>query len=163
MEINHVSDEFKLRFEGDLSVTFYAPALTPPFNDFENLVERKITGVQLSYAYCGEQDFGINPMKDAFGAGSDEIIKKVPAGLTVDTFEDVSILKYGSTYIPSEMFELVKKVGMAGYWDYNTLIICASKKFEPILLNIIDFIEPNKVQFAFHLTFAGPNLMIITV
>lgn len=163
MDSIKISEEIMFRLEGDETISFSNSSLHPSRKPTEEQLRKKITGIQLSYANCGEQDGGVGPMKTAFGAGSDGIIKKVPKELTLDTKDDVTILKYGSTSISPRMFAIAKEVGIAGYWDDSNLIICSSKKYEPIIEKIIDFIQPNKAKFTFRGVFGGQNLMILSV
>ncbi len=163
MDYTHVSGQFMVRLEDGTSLMFSNSSLTPSCLPTEDQIQKKIIGIQWSYAFCGEQNFGIEPMEIAFDAKSDRIIKQIPKELTVDTQDDVSILKYGHTSISPLMLESAKEVGMVGYWDDSNFIICASQKYEPIIENIIDFIEPYKVKFGFRTVFGGQNLMIIPV
>lgn len=163
MDSTHVSEKIMFLLEGNENISFSNSSLHSSCEPTEEQLRKKVIGIQLSYAHCGEQDFGIAPMARAFGAGDDGIIKKVPKGLALDTRDDVTILKYGSTSLSPRMLAIAKEVGMAGYWDDSNLIICSSKKYEPIIENIIDFIQPKKAKFAFRTVFAGPNLMILSV
>lgn len=163
MDFYHVSDEIMFLLEGDETIRFSRSSLRPSILPTEEQLQKKVLGIQLSYAFCGEQDFGIDPMRRAFGADSDGIIKKVPSDLKLETYEDVCVLKYGSTRLAPEMIPHAREVGAAGYWDDANLIICCSKKYEKIIESIIDFIQPKKAKFAFRTLFAGPNLMILSV
>lgn len=163
MDSTNVSEKIMFLLEGNETISFSNSSLHSSCEPTEEQLRKKVIGIQLSYAFCGEQDFGIAPMKRAFEAGSDGIINKVPNGLTLDTQDDVIILKYGSTFLSPRMLAIAKEVGMVGYWDDSNLIICSSKKYEPIIENIIDFIQPKKARFAFRSVFGGSNLMILSV
>ncbi len=163
MDSTHVSEEIMFLLEGNETISFSSSSITPSCKPTEDQIRKKVIGIQLSYAYCGEQDFGIDPMARAFGTNSDGVIQKVPNGLTLDTENDVTILKYGRTTLSPRMIAIAKEIGMAGYWDDSNLIICAAKEYETIIENVIDFIQPNKVRFAFRTVFAGPNFMILSI
>lgn len=163
MDSTCVSPEIMFLLEGNETISFSSSSLHSSQKPAEDQLRKKVIGIQLSYAHCGEQDFGIAPMARAFGVGDDGIIKKVPKGLTLDTRDGVTILKYGSTSLSPRMLTIAKEVGMAGYWDDSNLIICSSKRYEPIIESIIDFIQPQKAKFAFRTVFGGRNLMVLSV
>lgn len=162
MDSTHVSEKIWIRLEGDETVLFSNDSIVPSYLPTEEQLRKKITGVQLSCPFYGKQAFGIEPLKTAFGAEKNGIIKKIPNELTLDMQDDVVILKYGTTFLSSRMISIAKIVGMSGYWDDSNLIICSSKEYEPIIENIIDFLQPQKVAFAFRTILGGPNLMIIS-
>lgn len=163
MDSTHVSPEIMFLLEGNETISFSSSVLHTSIKPTEEQLQKKIIGIQLSNASCGEQAFGIDPMARAFGAGSDGIINEVPKDLTLDTQENVVILKYGSTFLSPRMLEIAKEVGVAGYWDDENLIICASKEYESIIKKVIDFIQPKKAKFAFRTVFGGRNLMVLSV
>ena len=159
----YVSDEIMFLLEGNETIRFSRSSLRPSILPTEEQLQKKVLGIQLSYAFCGEQDFGIEPMRRAFGAGSNGIIKKIPKDFKLETYEDVYVLKYGSTILAPEMIPHTREVGAAGYWDDANLIICCSKKYEKLIKNIAAFIQPKKAKFAFRTLFSKPNLMILSV
>lgn len=161
MDSTQISEEIMFLLEGNENISFSNSSLRSSCEPTEEQLRKKVIGIQLSYANCGEQDFGVDPMKKAFGAGGNGIIKKMPKEFVLDKREDVVILKYGETSLSPRMIEIAKKAGMAGYWDDSNLIICSSKKYEPIMEHIVDFIQPQKARFAFRSVFGGKNLMIL--
>ena len=163
MDSTHVSEKIMFLLEGNETISFSNSSLHSSCKPTKEQLRKKVIGILLSYAYCGDQDFGIDPMARAFGVGSDGIMKKVPKGLTLDTQDDVTILKYGSTSLSPRMIAIAKEVGISSYWDDSNLIFCSSKKYEPIIENIIDFIQPKKAKFACRTSFEGPNLMVLSV
>lgn len=159
MDARYVSEVTRFRLDDRSILTFSRAPLEHSVLPTKGMLKRKITGVLLDYAFCGEQDFGINPLKEAFGAtNNDGIITKIPSGFTVDTAGDVSVLKYGDTSISPGMYGYARRFGVAGYWDKENLIFCASKKYEAIILNLIDFFEPYKVRFV--PSYLGEDLLI---
>ncbi len=163
MDSTHVSPEIMFLLEGNETISFSSSSLHSSQKTAENQLRKKVIGIQLSYAHCGEQHGGIEPMARAFGAYPDGIITEVPKTLTLYTQNDVIILKYGSDVPHQRMLEIAKEVGVAGYWDDANLIICASNKYESIIKHVIDFIQPQKAKFAFRTVFGGRNLMILSV
>ena len=161
MDSTHVSERIWIRLEGDETVLFSNDSIVPSYLPTEEQLRKKITGVQLSCPFYGKQSFGIEPLERAFGASSNGIIQKIPNELTLDMQDDVVILKYGSTCLSPRIISIAKTVGMSGYWDDSNLIICSSKVYEPIIENVIDFLQPQKVAFVFTTIFGWPNLMII--
>ena len=161
MVSTHVSEKIWIRLERDETLLFSNDSAIPSCLPSEDQLRKKVTGIQLSYAFNEKQTLGIDSLKRAFGVSSDGIIQKIPNELTLDIQDDVVILKYGTVPISPRMISISKMVGMSGYWDDSNLIICSSRKYEPIIENIIDFIQPLKTRFAFRTIFDGPNIMIL--
>ena len=162
MDSSHVSEEIMFLLEGGETISFSRMASSESKKPTVDQIQKSILGVQLSYACCGEQDFGIAPMAEAFGANSKGVIKKIPRDFRLHTMNDILVLKYGDTYISPKMFDMAKSAGIVGYWDDANLIICASKEYEAIVRNMRKFIKPKKAKFAFRTVF-GPNLMIMAI
>ena len=162
MDSTHVSERIWIRLEGDETVLFSNDSIVPSCLPTKEQLRKKVTGVQLSCPFYVKQFSGIEPLKRAFGASSNGIIKKIPNELTLDIQDDVVILKYGTIYLSPHMISIAKVVGMSGYWDDSNLIICSSKEYESIIKNVADFIQSPKAVFAFRNFFGGPNLMIIS-
>lgn len=163
MDKHNISRQIFFLLEGMETISFSTTSLHPSVLPDESQLNMKVTGIQLSYAYCGEQQFGIVPMARAFGAEPKGFITKVPKELTLTEQSDVTIMKFGPAFIAPEMIEITRNVGMTGYWDSSNLIICSSEKYKSIIKNAFDFIKPNKAKFAFKTIFGGPNLMILKV
>ena len=163
MDSTHVSPKIMFLLEGNETISFSSSSLHSSQKPAEDQLRKKVIGIQLSYAHWGEHHGGIEPMARAFGAYPDGIIMEVPKALTLDTQNDVTILKYGSDVPHPRMLEIAKKVGVAGYWDDSNLIICASNEYESIIKHVIDFIQPQKAKFAFRTVFGGRNLMVLSV
>lgn len=165
MDIIHVSEEVKitLREEKRENILFLNYPLREESEPIKEKFKRKIRGVQLSYAYCREQDFGIEPMQRAFGAYPNGIITKIPDNFIVEEREEVVILKYGNTSIPSRMTEMAKNIGMVGYWDDDNLIICTSKENKQIIEGIYESIRTNKAKFTLTKERIGGQDLVIQV
>lgn len=161
MDFSYVSEHTVVLFEGKEQIAFskYSEEANPNVED----TRKKVVGILLEYAYCGEQDFGIERMAKAFSAEDDGIIKKVPNGLTLDVQDGVAILRYGYKTADDQMIKGTKKAGILGYWDDENLMICASSEYSHIIESLIDMIQPNKARFAFQRTFAGSNLLVLTI
>lgn len=162
MDSTHVFEKIWIRLEGDETILFSNDYIVPSFLPTEEQLRKKVTGIQLSCPFYEKKDFGIEPLKKAFGAEKNGIIKKIPNELILDIQEDIVIFKYGTIHIFPTMISIAKTVGMSGYWDDLNLIICSSREYEPIIRNVIYFIQPQKSAFAFRNIFGGPNLMIIS-
>lgn len=124
--------------------------------------EGKIRGISLGYAFCGEQDLGIRPLAKAFDALNDKmVIRKVPLEI-VNSAEGVKAIKYGEDVsLNKNMIRLAKQNGMVGYWDSRSIIICAGPKYKYIIDSISEFIQPNRVHFAFETVFMGRGNLVI--
>ena len=163
MDPSHVSEEIMFLLDGKETFLFSRTSPEESQKPTEEQLRKDIIGVQLSYAYCGEQDFGIEPMARVFGATPNGVIHQIPKELNVYTQEDTIVLKYGSIRISPHMFDMAKRAGIVGYWDYANLVICASMEYEEIIKNVQKFIKPKKAKFAFRTVFGGRNLMILAI
>ena len=164
MDMTHVSGETMVLFEDESYVTFKRHAYNGEEKPAVDETRKAVKGVQLEYAFCGEQDFGIKPMLDAFGAGTKEgIITKVPKGFELDVQDDVAILKYGYWQVDTRMISAAKETGVVGAWEDNALMICASKEYQHIIEGLIDMIQPKKAKFGMRRVFAGCNLLILAI
>lgn len=163
MDSTHILEEIMFLLEENETISFSSSSLHSSQKPTENQLRKKVIGIQLSYAHCGEHHGGIEPMARAFGAYPDGVITEVSKALTLDTKNDVAVLKFGSDVPHPRMLEIAKEVGVTGYWDDANLIICASKEYESIIEHVIDFIQPKKAKFAFRTVFGGRNLMILSV
>ncbi len=163
VEIEHVSGELLFRLDGDETIRFSATSLKEPWLPTNDQLNKKITGVQLSYEICGEQAFGADGLRSAFGAEDRGIITKIPDGFEVKKEGSFFVLKYGKEEINSLMYNMARNFGIIGYWDFENLIFIASEKYEPILRNTLKFMQPNKAKFAYRTVFGGRNLLILNV
>lgn len=143
----------------------------PPCNTLINLEHQiRLKGILLSFSRyfaitqkCPEQSRGIGPLKNAFGAGSDGTITKVPAELTLDTQDCIHILKIGPRETPPAAIIAAKEYGMSAVWDDENLIILAREEYEDLVEKIIDFLEPFKVRLQLDSYIGGNRLMIVRI
>lgn len=156
MEYSHVSNYLWIRLEENELICFTQNEKESKLPSKEQ-VQKRVTGIEIAYACCGEQDFGIEPLLTAFHAKKDGQIQEIPETLSLKKQEKIWILKYGNTFFDPRMLSLTKEVGMTGYWDKENIVICASEPYEEIIKNIVVFLERKRAKF----TFKGPNLMII--
>ena len=165
MDLSHVSPETYLLTEDDRTIKFkryrYADEKMPTPEECKGVLK----GVCLSYAFCGEQDFGIEPMARQFGAtGKNGTITKIPKELEIIESEGVKAIKFGSyAKLDSGMIRAAKEAGVIGYWDDANLIICASSEYEFVIKSIREMFKPKHVRFAFSRSFAGRNLLILAI
>lgn len=165
MDLSHVSPETYLLTEDDRTIKFkryrYDDEKMPTPEECKGVLK----GVCLSYAFCGEQDFGIEPMARQFGAtGKNGTITKIPKELEIIESEGVKAIKFGSyAKLDSGMIRATKEAGVIGYWDDANLIICASSEYEFVIKSIREMFKPKHVRFAFSRSFAGRNLLILAI
>ena len=107
VEIEHVSGELLFRLDGDETIRFSATSLKEPWLPTNDQLNKKITGVQLSYEICGEQAFGADGLRSAFGAEDRGIITKIPDGFEVKKEGSFFVLKYGKEEVNSLMYNIV--------------------------------------------------------
>lgn len=163
MDYAHISPEILFLLEGEESISFANVSWKEACLPTEEQIRKKVIGVQLAYACCGEHHGGIQPMAQAFAATSKNgIIKKLPKNFNCYTKDNMTILKYGNEDV-SKLAKIAKEVGVAGYWDDNNLIICSTEQYKPIVQNTKGLMQPQKAKFAFRTVFGGRNLMILAV
>lgn len=165
MDFTHVSPETYLLTEDEKTLTFKLHRYKNDPNPFPRECKGKLKGVCLSYAFCGEQDFGIEPMARQFGAtGKTMMVKKIPKDLEIVDSEGVKAIKFGGyAQLDSNMIHGAKEAGVIGYWDDANLIICASAEYSFVIDSIKAMFKPNHVRFGFSRTFAGRNLLILAI
>lgn len=124
-----------------------------------------LKGVCLSYAFCGKQDFGIEPIARQFGAiDQNGTITKIPKELEIIESEGVKAIKFGNyAKLDFGMIRATKEAGIIGYWDNANLIICASPEYEFVINSIRVMLKPQHVRFAFSRLFTGRNLLILAL
>ena len=163
MDFLDISGEVEILLEGNEKMRFLKKSIKTPFIPSEEQIQKKILGIELSYSFYRWQDNEISRIKKAFGADKDGIIRKMPKGFIIETFEDICILKYGSREIAPGMLGLTEKVGITGYWDNANIIICILKKYEPLFNNIQKMFRKNGGKFDIRLDSWGPNFRIISL
>lgn len=140
------------------------------FKTFRRLGEEKplideckdeLTGISLSYAFCGEQDFGIHPLAKAFDAlNNDLIIKKVP--LKIIESKGVKAIMYGNdAELDRNIICKARKAGVIGYWDKSNLLICAAPEYSFLIDSIKEMMVPKHVKFGFKGIFGGRYHLLI--
>ena len=163
MEMRHVSPELYLLTEDGKMLEFLRKRNEDEKNPTPDECRGPLKGVSLSYAFCGEQDFGIGPLAKMFGAAneSEGIITKIPEELEIIEFDGVKAIKIGRyVELDSDMVEETKKVGIIGYWDNSQFIICASPEYEFVIDSIREMFKPNQVRFAHDRYLWGCSLLI---
>lgn len=165
MDLSHVSPETYLLTEDEITIEFKKYRHDDEKKPVPEECKGILKGVCLSYAFCGEQDFGIEPMARQFGAtGKNGTITKIPKELEIIESEGVKAIKFGSyAKLDSGMIRATKEAGVIGYWDDANLIICASPEYEFVINSIREMFKPKHVRFGFSRSFAGCNLLILAI
>ena len=159
---HHISPALQIRMENGDIIKFkhwYKDGYAKPKPE---KCKGKITGILLAYAFCGEQDFGIESMANAFGASiaNGLVIEKVPVKI-VERF-GVKVIKYNIDYLfDSETLNLIGKAGMVGCWDDESIAIYADEDYNFVIDEIADFLKPNEVKFAFSDCIMGREHLLI--
>lgn len=164
MEFSHVSPETYLLTEDDRTIKFKKYRNIGEDKPHPDECKGKIKGVCLSYAFCGEQDFGIRPLADAFGVkGNNGIINKVP--LEIVEADGVRAIRYGKyASLDDDMVQGAMEAGLIGYWDDANLIICAAPEYGFIIDSIKNMFKPKHVRFGFHtVALQIRNLLILAM
>ena len=120
-----------------------------------------LTGITLSYAFCGEQDYGIRPLAKAFGALNDEfIIKKVP--LEIIKVDGFKAIKYGEDVkLDFDVIRAAQQAGVVGFWNHANVMICAAPEYAFLIDSINEMMKPKQVRFAIKGIFGGRYHLVI--
>lgn len=163
MDFSHVSPETYLLTEDDRTIEFKLYRYDDGKKPSPEECKGTLKGVCLSYAFCGEQDFGIKPMATAFGAtDKNGTINKVPLELV--EADGVRAIKFGNyVRLDDSMIQGAKGAGIIGYWDDSNLIICAAPEYGFVIDSIKEMFKPKHVRFGFSRSFAGGNLLILAI
>ena len=135
--------------------TWFAPT--------EEQLQKKIQSIHLANSYSYEQNVKLTLLNSAFGVGSDGVVTKIPNDLTSYLQDDVIILKYGSSKLDPYVISITKCIGLTGCWDNENLIFCATKEYEQMIKNIVQFLQPNKVRFSFCHSYIGHDFVITSI
>lgn len=92
------------------------------------------------------QELGIEPLKKAFNVSYRNFILFVPSSFKMHFTKGFVTLKYGDKEVPDEMFEIAKKSGMACYWDWDNIVFCAPRRYQPIVENIFRLFKSYRVR-----------------
>ena len=165
MIASHMSPAIHLRMEDGRTVKFKTKFRDEFVKPDPEKCKGKITGVFLSYAFCGEQDFGIEPLAESFGASekNDWIMKNTP--VSIAEFKGIKAIMAGIDYpFNAEIIQMVKKAGLMGCWDDESFAIFADSDYSFVIDEIAQLIKPNRTKFAFSNCFMGrQNLLILEV
>lgn len=165
MDLSHVSPETYLLTEDNKTITFKKYRHDDEKKPVPEECKGFLKGVCLSYAFCGEQDFGIEHILRQFGAtGKYRTITKIPKQLEIIESEGITAIKFGSyAKLDSGMIGATREAGVIGYWDNANLIICASPEYKFVINSIREMFKPNMVRFGLSSGFAGSNLLILAI
>ena len=117
----------------------------------------------MDYAFCGEQDFGIDDIQTAFDATDNDMIIKKDSTKIV-TSKTAKAIMYGDVTLNNTLAKEANRVGLIGYWDKSNFIICAGKNYSFIIDEIKSMIVPKHCRFGFTQGFMGRgNLVILKI
>lgn len=158
--IKNISPNVTVKFDHDIEtiMVFYSDIKE---NKTIDQVSGRVTGINLSYASCTEQNYGIKYLLQDFKAKDNGQIKRVPRELSIQEKYGVSTLCYGSEEITREIADLANYSGVIGYWDWNTLFVCASAKYRHIPYSLLELLKSSRTYFAFKNNSIGKDLVII--
>lgn len=165
MDFSHLSTETYLLTEDDRTLEFKLERYNDEKMPSPEKCKGKLKGVCLSNAFCGERDFGIEPMAKEFGAtGKEMTINKIPKNLEIIESENVKAIKFGDyAELDSTMVRGAMDAGVIGYWDNSNFIICASPEYHFVIDSIKAMFKPKYVRFGFSRSFASYNLLILAI
>ena len=164
MDLSHFSPETYLLTEDGRTIKFERYCRNDEKKPTVEECKGALKGVCLSYACCGEQDFGIKPMAKQFGATEKNgTITNIPKELKIVELQGVKAIKFGSyAGLDSRIVKATLDAGVIGYWDDANFIICASSEYGFVIDSIHNMFKPKHVRFGFSRSFAGCNLLILS-
>ena len=162
MNVEHLSPIVNLRMSDNRVVEFRRY----PKKDFPKPLPKDcqgpITGVCLNYAFCGEQDFGISPILQAFGAyDKNMVMARTPVEI-IET-KNMKAMVFGEDiYLTDKVNKATKEAGVIGYWDKSNFAICACDEYGFIIDELRKLVKPKNARFSYSETFGGRcNLLIV--
>ena len=161
MDYAHLSPEMYLLTDDDRTLMFPRRVTDEKKKPLPEDCKGKLKGICFAYAFCGEQDFGIEPMAKAFGATGDKsIITKVP--IEVIEFQKAKALNFGSEVsMDEQIVKEIKKSGLIGYWDDENLFVGAAPEYGFLTEAILDLTRLHCARFAFSRAGMGRHNLLI--
>lgn len=162
IDSTHLSPVVCLLMEDGREIEFKLYRHDGEINPSSKECKGRIRKIRLSYAFCGEQDFGIESLEDNFKVKKNGIITKIPKDLEVITNENVKAIRYGELARTDPLLErYAKDTGVIGYWDDANLFICASHEYGFVIDEIYKLFCPKHVKFALKANSLGYDLIIL--
>ncbi len=161
-DIKSLSQKAGLIMEGERQVDFKLHWTDKEKKPSDHECKGKISLVYLGYAFMGEQDFGIDGLREKFGIQEGEtLIRRIPEDLKVIEKDGVKAIKIGQYVDLDEMMvKATLRAGLAGTWDEKAFIICAAPEYSFLIDYIVENLKPNGAKIGITHNFFGPNLVI---
>lgn len=161
-DVQSLSQKAGLLMEGERQVDFKLHRIDEDEKPSVDECKGKICLVYLGYAFMGEQDFGIDDLREKFGIQKGEtLIRKIPKDLKVIEKDGVKAIKSGHYVDLDEMMvKATLQAGLAGTWDDEAFIICASNEYSFLIDYIVEKLKPGEAKIGLSYNFFGPNFVI---
>lgn len=161
-DVQSLSQKAGLLMEGERQVDFKLHRIDEDEKPSVDECKGKICLVYLGYAFMGEQDFGIDNLREKFGIQEGEtLIRKIPKDLKVIEKDGVKAIKSGHYVDLDEMMvKATLQAGLAGTWDEKEFIICAAPEYSFLIDYIAENLKPGKAKIGLSYNFLGYNFVI---
>lgn len=164
IDFSHLSPVVSLLMEDGTEIQFDLYRADGEVNPSPEECKRSLKGIKLSYAFCGEQDFGIKPLEEEFKVNKKGIVTKIPKDLKIDSNSYVKSIRYGKdSSLDPIISRITRDTGIIGYWDERNLLICASQNYDFIIDKIKKLFCPKHVKFSLQANTLGYDLLILAV
>ena len=161
MDFLYISPEVKILFEDNEELRILKKQIHSHTKISEEQCKKRIIEIELSNAFYRHQDNQISYLKKAFKMSHDGVINEIPKTYSIETVDNVRILKIGITEITPSMLGLAEKVGVVGYWDNANIIICVSEQYKLLFENIRQLFICFQTRLKISKDSWGPNLKIM--
>lgn len=164
IDFSHLSPVVSLLMEDGTEIKFNLYRADGEVNPSPEECKGNLKGIKLSYAFCGEQDFGIKPLEEEFKVNKKGIVTKIPKDLKIDSNSYVKAIMYGKTSnLDPLTSKIAKDTGVVGYWDEENLLICASQNYGFVIDKIKKLFCPKHIKFSLQANTLGYDLLILAV
>ena len=164
IDFSHLSPVVSLLMEDGTEIKFNLYRADGEVNPSPEECKGNLKGIKLSYAFCGEQDFGIKPLEEEFKVNKKGIVTKIPKDLKIDSNSYVKSIRYGKdSSLDPIISRITRDTGIIGYWDEENLLICASQNYDFIIDKIKKLFCPKHVKFSLQANTLGYDLLILAV
>ena len=164
IDSTHLSPVVSLLMEDGREIEFKLYRHDGEINPSSKECKGRIRKIRLSYAFCGEQDFGIKPLEEKFKVNKKGIVTKIPKDLKIDSNSYVKAIMYGKTSnLDPLTSKIAKDTGVVGYWDEENLLICASQNYGFVIDKIKKLFCPKHIKFSLQANTLGYDLLILAV
>lgn len=164
IDFRHLSPVVSLLMKDGRKIEFNLYRFDGEINPSPEECKGELKGIELSYAFCGEQDIGIKSLEEEFKVNNLGVITKIPKNFKIDSNSYVKVLKCGkSANLDPKLSKITKETGVIGYWDDSNLLICVSQNYDFVIDKIKKLFCPKHVKIVLRTNSLGYDLIILAI